>query len=104
MPERKWTREVIQIDSDCGRVAMSARVLGPIGVHFGIGSHVKKISITHVGTGRRIASTNAVDVAQELGEALAGLIWDCLAGDCVPEGLRVEVVQILRRFRSALGV
>jgi hypothetical protein len=104
MPERKWTREVIQIDTDCGRVAMPARVLGPIAVHFGVGSHAKKISITHIRTGRRIVSTNAANDAQQIGEALAELNWDCLAGDSVPEGLRIEVVQILRRFRSALGV
>ncbi len=104
MPERKWIREVIRIDTDCGPVAMPAKVLGPIGVHFGIGSHAKRISITHIGTGRRIASTNVADAAQRLGEALAELNWDCLAGDCVPERLRVEVVQILRRFGSALSI
>jgi hypothetical protein len=72
-PERKWIREVIKIDTDCGRVALPARVLGPIAVHFGVGSHAKKISITHIGTGRQIASTNAADAAQQLGEALAEL-------------------------------
>jgi hypothetical protein len=68
MPERKWIREVIQIDTDCGPVALPAKVLGPIAVHFSVGSHAKKISITHIGTGRRIASTNAADTAQQTGD------------------------------------
>ena len=104
MLERKWIREVIQIDTDCGPVTLPAKVLGPIAVHCGVGSHAKKISITHIRTGRRIVSTNAADAAQQIGEALAELNWDCLAGDAVPEDLRVEVVEILRRFWSVLGV
>jgi hypothetical protein len=100
MPERKWTREVIQIDTDCGAVAIPARVLGPIAVHFSVGLHAGRISITHLGTGRRIASTDAPDIARQVAEVLADANWDSVASDCIPEPLRIKVSQILKRFAS----
>jgi hypothetical protein len=98
MPERRWTREVIPIDTDCGLVAVQARVLGPIAVHFGIGSHRQRISITHLGTGRRIASTIAPHIARQVAEQLAEANWDCVTGDSVPEPLKIQVRQILKRY------
>ena len=98
MPERKWTHEVIPYQTDCGLVAIAARVLGPIAVHFGIGSQAGRISITHVGTGRRIASTDLASIARQAGEALAATNWDCVTGNSVPEPLGNEVRQILKRY------
>jgi hypothetical protein len=98
MSERKWTRDAIRIQTDCGLVAIAARVLGPIAVHFGIGSQAGRISITHVGTGLRIASTDLTNIARQAGEALAATNWDCVTGSSVPEPLRNEVRQILKRY------
>lgn len=98
MSERKWTREVIRIQTDCGPVAIAARVRGPIAVHFGIGSQAGRISITHVGTGRRIASTDLANIARQAGEALAVTNWDCVTGNSIPEPLGNEVRQILKRY------
>jgi hypothetical protein len=98
MPERKWVREVIKIDTDCGPVAIPAKVLGPIAVHFGVGSHAGRISITHLGTGRRIASTGIPDVARRVAEELAEANWDCVTGNSIPEPLGNDVRQILKRY------
>jgi hypothetical protein len=98
MSERKWTREVIRVQTDCGLVAIAARVLGPIAVHFGIGSQAGRISITHVGTGRRIASTDLASIARQAGEALAATNWDCVTGNSIPETLGNEVCQILKQY------
>jgi hypothetical protein len=98
MPNGKWARKLIQIDTDCGPVKIAARTLGPVAVHFGIGSHSVKISISHVGTGRRIASTSSKETAQEIAEALAELGWETLETDSVPLGLQSAVSSILKRY------
>ena len=98
MPNRKWARKLIQIDTDCGPFKIPARTLGPLAVHFGIGSHSEKISISHVGTGRRIASTSSKEAAQEIAEALAELDWETLQSDSVPHGLQIAVSSILKRY------
>jgi len=86
MPNGKWARKLIQIDTDCGLVKIPARTLGPLAVHFGIGSQSEKISISHVGTGRRIASTSSEEAAQQIAEALAELDWQMLQTDSLPPG------------------
>lgn len=98
MPKGKWARKLIRIDTDCGSVKIPARTLGPVAVHFGIGSHSKKISISHVGTGRRIASTSSKEAAQEIAEALAELDWETLQTDSVPLALQSAVASILKRY------
>lgn len=98
MPIGKWARRLIQIDTDCGLVEIPTRTLGPLAVHFGIGSHSEKISISHVGTGRRIASTSSKEAAQEIAEALAELDWETLQSDSVPLGLQSAVSSILKRY------
>lgn len=100
MPIGKWARRLIQIDTDCGLVEVPARTLGPLAVHFGIGSHSEKISISHVGTGRRIASTSSKEAAQEIAEALAELDWETLQSDSVPHGLQIAVSSILKRYEA----
>jgi hypothetical protein len=95
MPSAKWTRQLIRIDTDCGPVEVPATRLGPLAVHFGIGSHRKGISITHVRTGWRIASTNSREAAQRIAEALAELNWETLEVDSVPPDLQAEVSSIL---------
>lgn len=98
MSERQWTREVIRIQTDCGPVAIAARVLGPIAVHFGVGSQAGRISITHVGSGRRIASTELANIARQAGEALADANWECITGSSIPEPLKDKVREILTRY------
>ena len=98
MPKGKWVRKLIQVDTDCGPVKIPARTLGALAVHFGIGSHSEKISISHVGTGRRIASTSSKKAAQEIAEALAELDWETLQSDSVPHGLQIAVSSILKRY------
>jgi hypothetical protein len=98
MCDRKWTREVIRIQTDCGPVAIAAKVLGPIAVHFGVGSRAGRISITHVGTGRRIASTDLANVARQAGEALADANWECVTDSSIPESVKDKVRQILKRY------
>ena len=88
MPNGKWARKLIQIDTDCGLVKIPARTLGPLAVHFGIGSQSEKISISHVGTGRRIASTSSEEAAQQIAEAPAELDWEMLQSDSLPPGCR----------------
>ena len=98
MPNGKWTRALIEIETDSGPVKIPARMLGPLAVHFGIGSHSKRITISHVRTGRRIASTATGDVAQQIAEALAELDWTTLQGNSPPPGLQAAVSSILKRF------
>jgi hypothetical protein len=102
MPNKKWTRKLIQIDTDCGSVKIPARTLGALAVHFGIGSHSEKITISHVGTGRRIASTSSKEAAQKLAEALAELDWETLPSDSVSHGLQIAVSSILKRYEADL--
>lgn len=102
MPNRKWARKLIQIDTDCGVVKIPARTLGPLAVHFGIGSHSEKISISHVGTGRRIASTSSKEAAQQMAEALAKLDWETLQSDSLPPGLQIAVSSKLKRYEAEI--
>ena len=98
MPNGKWTRALIEIETDSGPVKIPAKILGPLAVHFGIGSHSNRISINHVPTGRRIASTTTGDVAQQIAEALAELDSTTLQGNSAPPGQQVAVSSILKRF------
>jgi hypothetical protein len=102
MANGKWVRKLIQIDTDCGLVKIPARTLGPLAVHFGIGSQSEKISISHVGTGRRIASTSSEEAAQQIAEALAELDWEMLQSDSLPPGLQIAVSSILKRYESEI--
>jgi hypothetical protein len=88
--------------TDCGLVKIAARTLGPLAVHFGIGSQSEKISISHVGTGRRIASTSSEEAAQQIAEALAELDWEMLQSDSLPPGLQIAVSSILKRYESEI--
>ncbi len=102
MANGKWARKLIQIDTDCGLVKIPARTLGPLAVHFGIRSQGEKISISQVGTGRRIASTSCKEAAQQIAEALAELDWEMLQSDSLPPGLQIAVSSILKRYESEI--
>ncbi len=97
MPETNWTTGVIHIATDQGTVRIAARVLGPIAVHFGVGSMAGRICITHVGTGCRIGIADDAQDARNIGEALAAEDWDGIKDRSIPEGLRLKVSSILRR-------
>jgi hypothetical protein len=71
-------------------------------LHFGIGSQSEKISISHVGTGRRIARTSSELAAQQIAEALAELDWEMLQSDSLPPGLQIAVSSILKRYESEI--
>jgi hypothetical protein len=103
MPKGKWARKLIQLDTDCGPVKIPARTFGPLAVHFGIGSHSEKISISHVGTGRRIASTSSKEAAQQIAETLAELDWETFLCDSVPHGLQIAVSSILKRYEVEIA-
>lgn len=97
MPETNWTTGVIHIATDEGSVRIAARVLGPIAVHFGVGSMAGRICITHIGTGCRIGTADDAQGARKLAEALAGKDWDRITDRAVPEDLRFKVSSILRQ-------
>ena len=97
MPDNKWTTGVIRIETDQGSVQIAARVLGPIAVHFGVGSMAGRICITHVGTGYRIGTADDAQGARKIGEALAEEDWERVTDCAIPEDLRFRVSSILRR-------
>jgi hypothetical protein len=97
LAENNWTTGVIHIATDQGTVRIAARVLGPIAVHFGVGSLAGRICITHVGTGCRIGTTDDAQRARKIAEALAAEDWDCITDRAIPEKLRFKVSSILRR-------
>lgn len=56
MSNGNWIREFIQVATDCAILEVPVKRLGPFAVHFGIGSHRARISITHVRTGMPLAA------------------------------------------------
>jgi len=94
--ETRWTTSVIHIATDAGMVRIAAKVLGPIAVHFGVGSMAGRICITHVGTGYRIGTADDAEGARIMAEALARQDWGSVTDHRIPEELRSKVCSILR--------
>jgi hypothetical protein len=95
VPEANWTTSVIHIATDVGMVRIAAKVLGPIAVHFGVGSMAGRICITHVGTGCRIGTADDAESARHIAEALAREDWACVTDHSIPGELRSRVCSIL---------
>ena len=95
MSETNWTTSVIHIATDAGMVRIAAKVLGPIAVHFGVGSMAGRICITHIGTGCRIGTADDAEGARNLAEALAREDWASVNDRSIPEELRSKVCSIL---------
>lgn len=95
MSETNWTTSVIHIATDAGMVRIAAKVLGPIAVHFGVGSMAGRICITHVATGCRIGTADDAERARSMAEALAREDWASVTDRSIPEELRSKVCSIL---------
>ena len=95
MSETNWTTSVIHIATDAGMVRIAAKVLGPIAVHFGVGSMAGRICITHVATGCRIVTAGDAERARSMAEALAREDWASVTDRSIPEELRSKVCSIL---------
>lgn len=93
--ETNWTTSVIHIATDAGMIRIAAKVLGPIAVHFGVGSMAGRICITHVATGCRIGTADDAERARNMTEALAREDWACVTDRSIPEQLRLKVCSIL---------
>ena len=103
MAEKIWRIGVIHIATDAGAVRIAARVLGPIAVHFGVGSMAGRICITHTGTGCRIGTAHDAEGARTIAEALAQEDWNCVTDRSIPEGLRCKVRAILSLENESEG-